>query len=494
MTTPIRILLCCALSLVLSTGRAQHTTVKDSLAPLLTADSLASGNYKDIITSFYQLAANNLTGPRKEFRFTTNPYAILLKNNPQLAADPTYQQYRAWRKLNIDVDVRMDSSYHFDGFMVGLTYAVLDKRDITINRLFSSTYLADRGRDYAYMRLHQLADSAIEKMGKPDTALAALLTRQLDSLSLRADYPYRRVDSLLLTRLTQAARDVGCKDILTASNQLDTTKRLSALYVRNRDEYQQVYNRLVGYYIPRLGASTDKIRLAAELESVFYAPADSTLAFDKISPDLQKLLVSLATINDLTIFTDSLARNPHLVIYKMKNAYFTDLRKQFQTNWLGTVGVTDTSYADGNLGKNLQINTEWLKGLSTDPKSRVTLEADLKAMVNFTDDTAKTGRNLLRQYAYAEPGFNVVWRDKDLQSFFEFKVSGGVSYVFNGTYAGEKPLGITVNGTARVRLFNEVWIPVRIVYDPKAGKVFGFLNITANFTGLGSLASGILKK
>lgn len=494
MRTPIRILLCCILSLVLARSWAQRTSIKDSLAPLLTADSLASGNYKDILTSFYQLAANNLTGPHKEFRFSTNPYAILLKNNPNLAADPTYQQYRAWRKLNINLDARMDSAYHFDGFMFGLTYAVVDKRDITINQLFSSTYLADRSRDYAYMRLHQLADSAIGQMGKPDTALVSLLTRQLDSLSLRADYPYKRVDSLLLTRLTQAARDCGCGDILTDAHQLDTTKRLSALYLTNRDEYQQIYNRLVGYYIPRLGSGADRIRLGRELEAVFYAPADSALAFDKVSPDLQKLLVSLAVANDLTVFTDSLARNPHLSIYKMKNAYFRDLRDQFKTNWLGTVGVTDTSYADGNLGKNLQINTEWLKGLSRDPKSRVTAEADLKAMVNFTDDTAKPGRNLLRQYVYAEPGFNFVWRNKNLQSFFEFKVGGGVSYVFNGAYAGEQPLRITLNGTARVRLFNEIWIPIQILYDPKAGKVFGFLNITANFTGLGSLASGLVKK
>ena len=32
-------------------------------APILTANELASGNYKDILTSFFQLGFDNLIGP-----------------------------------------------------------------------------------------------------------------------------------------------------------------------------------------------------------------------------------------------------------------------------------------------------------------------------------------------------------------------------------------------------------------------------------------------
>jgi len=61
-----------------------------SATPVLTADSLASGNYKNILTSFFQAATNDLTGPSKGFEFKSNIFAIMLKNNPNLIIDTNY--------------------------------------------------------------------------------------------------------------------------------------------------------------------------------------------------------------------------------------------------------------------------------------------------------------------------------------------------------------------------------------------------------------------
>ena len=92
-------------------GQAKKAdTATTTGAILLTADSLASGNYKDILSSFYQLAVSNLTGPNKELKFTTNPYAIMLRHDSTLARDSSYQRLRPWRKLNFTLDAKLDSA------------------------------------------------------------------------------------------------------------------------------------------------------------------------------------------------------------------------------------------------------------------------------------------------------------------------------------------------------------------------------------------------
>jgi hypothetical protein len=96
---------------------------------VLTAESLVSGNAKDVLTSFFQLAFDKITGPDKEINFNSNPFALLLKSNPDLALDANYYKYRALRKLNFNFGIKLDSSYRFNGFNSGLTFALINKRD-----------------------------------------------------------------------------------------------------------------------------------------------------------------------------------------------------------------------------------------------------------------------------------------------------------------------------------------------------------------------------
>ncbi len=105
------------------------------IKPILTADSLKSGNAKDILTSFFQLAFNKLTGPSKELNFTSNPFAILLKSDPDLAIERSYYKYRALRKTNFSFGIKLDTSYRFNGFSSGIRYALIDKRDSSTSKL-----------------------------------------------------------------------------------------------------------------------------------------------------------------------------------------------------------------------------------------------------------------------------------------------------------------------------------------------------------------------
>ena len=69
-------ILICLLSVILyTTSSAQKVP-----SPALTADSLATGNYKDILNSFFQLSFNRLIGADKEIRFTSTPFAVMAKS------------------------------------------------------------------------------------------------------------------------------------------------------------------------------------------------------------------------------------------------------------------------------------------------------------------------------------------------------------------------------------------------------------------------------
>ena len=59
----------------------------------LSADSLATGNYKDLLTSFFQLSFNHLIGPKKELNFASNPFGVMARRNPDLLVDTNYYRY-----------------------------------------------------------------------------------------------------------------------------------------------------------------------------------------------------------------------------------------------------------------------------------------------------------------------------------------------------------------------------------------------------------------
>ena len=90
--------------------------------PALTADSLATGNYKDVLTSFFQLAFNRFIGDDKEIRFASNPFAVMAKADTSLLMDAKYYKYRHLRDLNFSFAAKLDSSYKFNGFSSGIKY------------------------------------------------------------------------------------------------------------------------------------------------------------------------------------------------------------------------------------------------------------------------------------------------------------------------------------------------------------------------------------
>jgi hypothetical protein len=111
-----------------------------NLQTIRTQANLISGNTRDVLTNFFQLAVNDLTGDDKRFRFSSNLFAIRLKANDKLNIDSNYVRNRFWRNTNVDFDVRMNNDFKFDGAAFGVKHAIVNQRDYTISKDLSFIY------------------------------------------------------------------------------------------------------------------------------------------------------------------------------------------------------------------------------------------------------------------------------------------------------------------------------------------------------------------
>jgi hypothetical protein len=111
----------------------------------IVANALATGNYKDAFTSFYQLAANDIIGPQKSLAIATNPYALIAKSDPQLLVDTNYLKYHHLRNLNFNAALVFDSAFRLNGFSIGAKYAIINARDNTISRYFLTKAIEEQG-------------------------------------------------------------------------------------------------------------------------------------------------------------------------------------------------------------------------------------------------------------------------------------------------------------------------------------------------------------
>lgn len=139
---------------------------------------------------------------------------------------------------------------------------------------------------------------------------------------------------------------------------------------------------------------------------------------------------------------------------------------------------------------SINFNSEFLKGLLKN-SSKSNLELNLRTSLNFDDDTATHfATDLLRQTFSFSGGFNwIVTKNRRSQSVVELK--GAISYnnIFKGAYTGEDRNKLIAEGTFRIRISNDFWIPFDIKFEPGTGNVFGFLSIRSNFDWLKSATS-----
>lgn len=366
---------------------SQKTT---SVLPIL-ADSLASGNSKDLFKSFFQLALNRVTGNNKEIQFSSNPFAIMARMDSSLLESKNYINYTGLRNLNFSFSVKLDTAYKFNGFSSGVKYAIINNRDETVSDQF--------------LRLA-----------------------------------------------------------------LDTGKVFFKL------------NEALLQYISKFPNDREKQKKLTDQSNNFFAGKTEFSKLDRELKDVIRQRARELNADTLELLNSNMGK--HI------NRKYEDLRTRFHQRSLWTVGISDTTYKDQFFFSNVVLSTEYLKGLDdpTKPLRIVGVEFNSRAAYNFIDNFSKAGRDLQRQSLQIEPGFNLVFRTrKTLYSLAEFKISGSYYRIFSGLQTNEKRDSLTLNGTLRLRIINDIWLPLEIKYDPKSGNVFGFLNVRANFNGFKDL-------
>ncbi len=377
--------------------------LKTTKVPLFTADSIQSGNTKDIATNFFQLALNNLIGSNREFNFSASPFAIMLKRNPDLNLDTKYKKNKPLRKMNISFGIKMDSSFNFNGFSSALKYSIIDETDATTSKIIAE-------------RL-QTSPLNIERK-----TLLKELSKRAKTLFPNAneiDHPdYKRKDSFI-QKTNQIIQD-------KPFNELD-------------QEFQNILTQVV---------EENKLY---QIANIFENKGDSS--FKDI--DIQK---------------------------------FEYLKNSIKNNLLWTIGLSDTTYNDKFQFSNIVIFSELSKGLFSPEQGDNNLEINAKIAYNFSNDTIEKNRNLNREILTLEAGLNWVIRDKKTdKSFFEVKLSTSYYHNFTNLYINESRDIFTLNITPRLRIYEDIWIPVELKYNPANSNLFGFLNVKANFTGLSKL-------
>lgn len=366
-------------------------------AALLTADSLATGNYKDVLTSFFQLAFQNLTGPQKEIKFTSNPYAVLARGNKDLLIDKEYKKHYFLRNLNFGFGLKLDSNFKFNGFNGGVNFALINKRDYTVYERFAGEVI-----------------ELNSEFNKFNTAVNKFI-----------------VDSPMTDEL--------------------------------------------------------KAKVISETEKLLN---NASFNYGKVSAEVKSVFAKVLSSGELKDIRRMLEENSSVSFAAVARKRYEEYRDSFKNKLLWTIGVSDTTYKDQFMFSNVVFSTQLLQGFG-DPKKPRGWELDVKAQYNLLDDTLKAGRDLKRGLLSIEGGFNYVWRAKKTDlSFFEFKASAAYNRIFNGMYIDERKSVFTLNGQIRVRIYEDIWIPIEFKYDPENGNVFGLLNVKANFTSVKKLIGG----
>ncbi len=361
------------------------------IAAIITADSLASGNYKDVLTSFFQIAFDKLTGKDKELKFSSNPYAVMMKANPDLEIDYNYKKNRVLRNLNFNFSLKLDTSYRFNGFSSGISYALINKRDFTVYNEF--------------IRL------AIDKNAE-----------------------FNKLQN-------------GISQALSGIEDADLKKR-----------FREQGNKLLN---------------------------DESYTYDKLDDDIKQRVLKILTDSNLTRIVKLIKNNSTANIAKSCRDGYNEVKKSFQSKPLLLLSITDTTAKDEFLFSNITLKAEYLKGFGMS-KPGANWELNIPATVNFVDDISLTGRDLKRSVFRIEPGINLVIRNSDAaHSFLEMKFSSEYTHIFSQLYPNEKKDSFTFNGIFRIKIINDIWIPLRFKYDPQNGNVLGFLSVKYNFSGQG---------
>ncbi len=108
--------------------------------------NLKTGNSLDVLTSFFQLALQDLGGDNQSFAFKSTLFGIKARADTSLLVAPSFRKQRPARNTQFEVAVRTTNNFRFAGISGGVLYALVNHRDkarIDMRGTEAETYLVD---------------------------------------------------------------------------------------------------------------------------------------------------------------------------------------------------------------------------------------------------------------------------------------------------------------------------------------------------------------
>jgi len=147
-----------------------------------------------------------------------------------------------------------------------------------------------------------------------------------------------------------------------------------------------------------------------------------------------------------------------------------------------TFAVDGTSNEDGKFNR-ASAALIYLQGVK-----KSDFEIDIRTKFSYSDTLQVS---MPRKLFEAEAGINFilgrrsgalsVMKDTTRKSFFEIKSYMEYKTVINNRLTDEEEHNFSANADLRLRIAEDLWIPLTIKYDIENANVFGFLNISYNF-------------
>lgn len=154
----------------------------------------------------------------------------------------------------------------------------------------------------------------------------------------------------------------------------------------------------------------------------------------------------------------------------------TDEYHKIDAKPLWTISADGTADKDGKFN-SASISSVFLKG-----NAGAWNEIDIRAKLSYNDTISLNPMPRTEFKSTAGINFKIA-KSKENVSFFEVKAALEYNYILKNPLPEEKKSFFLGNAEIRVRLTDDLWLPVIIKYDIENANFLGFLNLSYNFGG-----------
>jgi len=372
-------------------------TKKQALKTLNQIENSKSGNLIDVFAGFYQFAFKSIDVNEKSLDLNSTLFSLVKNYDEDILNTKNRSSIVFLRNFQINAKLNLDDKLNFNGYSVGFTYALLNKRDKGFIDL-------DENLKEQINELDLLMVNATTK----------IITAEMDSYRTKNN---KEMSSSEMNKLSDDISEVSTS-------------------IRNGENVEN----------PKLQQYYDDVKKELNKEII------NNNYFQNLKNKNNNNLVNIDSVNT------------HL--QDLKDDYIKDLEKK------PFLSISPSAITDKD-GKLNQASAEmvFLVGNRFG-------EFDVRAKYNYLDTISPS---MPRSIFNGKIGYNFKVLTKGVKSFFEIKAYGEYNKIFKNVLTNEKEETILANADFRIRLTDDVWIPITVKYDTETSNFLGFLNVTYSF-------------